>query len=94
MALSEASVQSFVLRIWQEEEVGDGRQVIWRGHITDIATGERRYVENIESIVAFLIPRFELLGVRVGLRWRVRTWMKRRRQATPRPIDLDGRSRQ
>jgi hypothetical protein len=77
MAVAQASIQSFVLRIWLEElQQEDGRSR-WRGHITDIATGERRYVEDLDGIVAFLVPRLELMGAHVGLRWRLHNWLAR-----------------
>jgi hypothetical protein len=78
MALPEANVQTFVLRIWLEDTQDDAGRTVWRGHITDVGNGERRYVQDLDGIVAFLVPRLELLGARIGFRWRVRGWLKQR----------------
>jgi hypothetical protein len=85
MAVPGAVTQSFVLRIWLEELKEEAGQTLWRGHITDIATGERQYVKDIDGIVAFLVPRLELMGVTVGLRWRFQSWMGRPAPSRPSP---------
>jgi hypothetical protein len=72
MAGVESIVRTYVLRVWQE---GPGS---WRGHITDVTTGERQYVDDIDGVAAFLAARMELMGLRCGLRWRVRTWLRQR----------------
>jgi hypothetical protein len=72
--------QTFILRIWQEETEQEAGRASWRGHITDIGSGERRYVEDLGGVIAFLMPRLELMGERVGLRWRVRSWLKQRQR--------------
>jgi hypothetical protein len=81
MARPEASIQSFVLRIWldtnDDEVQTDGGHPIWRGHITDVASGERCYVDDLDEIASFLVPRLERMGVRIGLRWRMRRWLRR-----------------
>jgi len=71
----QASVHSFVLRIWLEESREEDGRTLWRGHVTDIATGERRHVQDIDGIVAFLIPRLAAMGATVGIRWRVHSWL-------------------
>ena len=44
---------SFVLRIWREEE--DGReQCIWRGWVQHVNSGERRYLQSTEELVHFI----------------------------------------
>ena len=81
MAARHACIQSFVLRIWLEELHQEDGASVWRGHITDIATGERRYVQSLDGIVTFLIPRLERMGVRIGARWRMHDLLSR----VPRP---------
>lgn len=75
--MPQANVQSFVLRVWLEESREEAGRTLWRGHITDIGTGERRYVQDIDGIVAFLVPRLSQMGASVGVRWRVQTWLAR-----------------
>ena len=44
---------SFVLRIWREEE--DGReQSIWRGWIQHVRSGEEVYVQNQAELIQFI----------------------------------------
>ncbi len=42
---------SFVLRIWWEEE---GESPIWRGWVQHAASGEACYVRRLADLVAFL----------------------------------------
>jgi len=84
MARPEASIHSFVLRIWLDNDDDDEVQpdvgrALWRGHITDVASGERCYVDDLDEIASFLVPRLEQMGVRVGLCWRMRRWLRRHR---------------
>jgi hypothetical protein len=82
MAVPRACIQSFVLRIWLEELPREDGRSVWRAHITDVATGERRYVQGIDGIVAFLVPRLERMGVKVSLRWRLQSWLGRARRGS------------
>ena len=44
---------TFVLRLWMEELTVTGVRP-WRGHITHVLDEERRYVESIDEIAAFI----------------------------------------
>jgi hypothetical protein len=68
----EATSQPFVVRIWLEEAAEDGRSARWRGHITHVPSGERRYLKELNDIVAFIVPYLEGMGVKPSLSWRVR----------------------
>ena len=46
---------SFIIRLWVEEIMEDG-QVYWRGHITHVLSGKQSYLEDMESIPAFIKP--------------------------------------
>ena len=50
-----------------------------RGHITHIPNGTRRYVQDLDGIVFFIIPYLESMGVRLGLHWRLKRWLNRAR---------------
>jgi hypothetical protein len=43
-----------------------------------VPNGERRYVQDLDEITAFIAPYLERMGVKVNLRERVRRWMKQR----------------
>lgn len=64
MDLSEANVHSFVVRIWLEEEESEIQEAIWRGHVTHVPSGERRYIKRLSELNTFIIPYLEAMGVR------------------------------
>jgi len=71
----ESSTHSFILKIWLEQTAQDVRSVIWRGHITHVPGGERRYVQDLDGILLFIVPYLEEMGVGPGRRWRIRRWL-------------------
>ena len=74
----EANTHSFVVRVWLEETVETDGRAVWRGHITHVITREKRYLEDLESIIIFIVPYLEAMGVEISWRWRVRQWWQRR----------------
>jgi hypothetical protein len=63
---SEPSTQSFIVKIWLEETAAEANRATWRGHITQVPSGERRYLENLDDIGIFILPYLEEMGVRFG----------------------------
>ncbi len=55
----ESNTHSFIVKIWLEE---NGR-IHWRGHITHIPGGERRYLDDLEEIARFIRPHLQAMGV-------------------------------
>lgn len=49
----EINTHAFVIRLWFEERGKKGRAK-WRGHITHVLTGRRRYLQNMGDISAFI----------------------------------------
>ena len=47
---TEASILSFIIRVWREELVTKKHQAIWRGHITPIPNGKRLYFASLNEI--------------------------------------------
>jgi hypothetical protein len=75
----EFNTHSFVIKIWLEgtsEELGQAK---WRGHITHVQSGQRRHMESLDGITAFIAPYLESMGVRLGIyqqvKQRLRSWM-------------------
>jgi hypothetical protein len=64
MEAAEARAHSFILKLWCEESVDDGRSAIWRGRIAHVPSGDCRYVQDFAALVGFLVPYLEELGVR------------------------------
>jgi len=72
MDLFESETHSFIIKIWLED---DGR-TRWRGHITHVPDGERRYLEDLGEISRFIRPYLEKMGVEIEKR-PVRSWLAR-----------------
>ena len=68
----ESVTHSFIVRIWLEED----DRARWRGHITHVPGGERRYVEHLADIVDFIASYVE--GMEPGKTGRLRKWLAAR----------------
>jgi len=73
----ESTSQSFIVKVWVEDSAESGGQGMLRGHITHIPSHERRYLKNLGEIEDFIAPHLEEMGVKLGIRWRLRRWLKR-----------------
>jgi hypothetical protein len=51
----ESSLLSFVVHLWKEESASGEHQKIWRGHITPVPNGVRRYFTNISEIPDLIV---------------------------------------
>jgi hypothetical protein len=60
----EATSHPFIVRIWLEETPEEAGQAVWRGHITHVPSGTRRYLKSLEDITAFIVSYLEGMGVR------------------------------
>ena len=60
---TESNTQSFIIKVWLEETVEETGRVIWRGHITHVPSGQRRYVQNMDEIRAFIASFLKEMGV-------------------------------
>lgn len=67
----------FILRIWLEEPAEGARRAKWRGHITHVPSGERRYLEDLDDIKTFILPYLRDMGIRLGLASHLRLWWRR-----------------
>ena len=73
----ESTTQSFVVKVWVEESAEKTSQGVWHGHITHVPSGEQRYLKNLDEIGDFIAPHLEEMGVKLGMGWRIRRWLKR-----------------
>jgi hypothetical protein len=73
--LYESNTHAFIVKIWLEETAQEAGRATWRGHITHVPSGERRYVKYMREIVAFIAGYLEKMGV--DRRWRVCRWFDR-----------------
>jgi len=73
----ESTSQSFIVKVWVEDSREAGGHGAWHGHITHVPSGKRYYVKNLDEIPDFIAPHLEAMGVKLGMRWRLRRWLKR-----------------
>ena len=64
--MDESTSHSFIVRIWIEEPAAQGRRAAWRGQIIHVGDDDRRMVQRLEEIVAFLAVYLDQMGVREG----------------------------
>lgn len=76
-SLEDSNSQSFIVKVWVEDSAAEGDQGVWHGHITHVPSHERRYLKNLGEIEDFIAPHLEAMGVQLGMRWRLRRWLKR-----------------
>ncbi|MCI0391849.1 MAG: hypothetical protein MOB07_24165 [Acidobacteria bacterium] len=60
--------QSFIIRFWVDESSQENAPARWRGQITHVPSGEKRYLQNFEEILNFIAPYLEALGVEMETR--------------------------
>ena len=71
MDLPESNTHSFIVKIWLE----DGDPGRWRGHITHVPGGERKYFEDPAEIIDFIANY--AAGIKPPSIWR--KWLAARR---------------
>ncbi len=76
--LPEFATHSFIVKIWLEGNGNSDRPVTWRGHITHVPSGQRRYLQNLSELIDFMVPYLEQINARIDAYWRMRRWVKRR----------------
>ncbi len=59
----ESSNQSFIVKIWLEETAEEAGRAMWRGHVTHVPSGQRRYIQDLDGIATFIVPYLEEMGV-------------------------------
>ena len=58
--------QSFIIRFWVDELPEGGAHPQWRGQITHVPSGERRYLQSFDEIRSFIVPYLQALGVELN----------------------------
>jgi hypothetical protein len=78
----EAKTHVFIVRIWADDPSPESGPAVWSGYITHAPDGERRRLQDLDSIPAFIAPYLEEFGVRPGPAARLRRllsqWRRRR----------------
>lgn len=66
MQLFETSTESFVVKIWTNEE--DNPQT-WHGQIIHVLSGEQRTFQSLDEIERFMLPYLQEIGLDVNSYW-------------------------
>ena len=75
MDAPEASIHSFIVKIWLEETATEAGKNIWRGHITHVPSGKRRYIQHMDEITAFIALYLEEMGIKPDIWWLLWKWL-------------------
>jgi hypothetical protein len=65
MDLYESNTHPFIVKIWLEEMAQEAGQATWRGHITHVPSGTRRYIQALDDILIFIAPYLRQMGVQL-----------------------------
>ena len=72
MEQTKTDTQSFIIKIWLEETAAENRRTIWRGHITHVPSGERRYIKSLGEIIDFIFLYLEAMHAKIEIYWCIR----------------------
>ena len=77
MDLPELNTHSFIVKIWLEAPADATQPAAWRGHITHVPSGRRRYLRDLSAIAAFIRPYLDEMGVKRPPRTWIGQWLRR-----------------
>jgi hypothetical protein len=77
----EARTHSFIVKIWLEDIAGKTGHAIWRGHVTHVQSGARRYFDHLEFIADFVASYLEGMGAKLGRLRSLKRWLRGRRSS-------------
>lgn len=67
----ESNTHSFIVRVWLEQTPDDNARTVWRGHITHVPSGKRRYFQDLEYVSRFIGAYLHEIGMSIGLCQRI-----------------------
>lgn len=75
MELFKEKTHTFILRIWIEPREIEGAAAEWRGMVEHVDSGQRKYLNDLDQIIAFIAPYLKEMGIKVpkgnqGRKWR------------------------
>lgn len=62
MNTDETINQSFIIKIWIEEPATKSQPAVWRGHVTHVPSGTRKYIQDLSQIATIIAPYVIALG--------------------------------
>ena len=75
MKLFKEMTHTFILRIWIEPREIEGATAVWRGVVEHVDSGKKKYLNDLDQIIAFITPYLREMGIKVsnpdkGRKWR------------------------
>ena len=64
------------MKVWVEVPA-EVDQVSWRGHITHVPSGDKKYIKDLDGITLFIGKYLRQMGVQVKLRRQLADQLKR-----------------
>jgi hypothetical protein len=52
--VSEYLTHTFVVKVWSEELHTEAGTILWRGHVTHVSSGSRRYFQQLGDVLRFI----------------------------------------
>lgn len=77
MDLAESTLHSFIVKLWLEDAGGKKKRTVWRGHITHVPTGARRYLRSLSDVTEFIREYLDGNDARIRSTSRARDWLRR-----------------
>lgn len=63
MQAYEDSTCSFIVKVWVEPNDDPAAIPVWRGHITHVVSGERRYFADLTLVITFIQRYLAQMGL-------------------------------
>jgi hypothetical protein len=76
MDIPEWKVHSFIVKLWLEDAGDETGSEGWRGYVTHVPSGKRRYLQKLDDIVSFVEPYVPGIGADFAQCPRDRRWLK------------------
>lgn len=77
MDVGEATVHSFIIKLWLEDDESQGQRTAWHGYITHVPTGARRYLQSLSDVTEFIKQHVDDNGSQTIFKSRKESWLKR-----------------
>jgi hypothetical protein len=61
--IGESKIQSFIVKVWLEDDDEDPDVTLIHGHITHVPSGERHYIRKVGEVPLVIRSRLERMGI-------------------------------
>jgi hypothetical protein len=69
-------VHSFIIKLWLDEPPDESDRRQWRGHITHVPSGKRRYLKTLDDILNFVRPCLDSMELAQESPRLISRWLK------------------